>query len=232
MGFEFSRLPHYLIQYAVLVFSLTVHECAHAWTAYKLGDPTAKLKGRITLNPLVHLDPIGSVIFPILAIFMGIPVIGWANPVPVNPMNLRNPRRDHAIVAALGPGSNMMYALGFALLAHLFIAIGGGYSPLNDGVQRYNTVIQPILFILIYGVLINLILALFNMIPVPPLDGSWILEGLVPESAAQKLAAIRPYGFLILLVLFYTGIFSYFLMPFLGLFYSVIFRLPAFRWMF
>jgi Zn-dependent protease len=178
--------------FIVLIVSLSVHEAAHAWMADRLGDPTARHQGRLTLNPLSHIDWIGTVLFPLIAIYSGFPLIGWAKPVPVNWANLRSPRRDFAVVALAGPVSNLVLAaVGILLFAVLAGAAGG------DG--------RSVLFNFIY---LNVFLAVFNMLPVPPLDGGNVLAGLVPESAARIIDMLRPYGFFVLYALMFMGVIS------------------------
>jgi Zn-dependent protease len=191
-------IPAVLIAFLVLIFSLTVHESAHAWTASRFGDDTARRLGRVSLNPLVHIDLIGTVIFPLLAIVGGLPVIGWAKPTPVNVRNLRNPRRDNALVTAAGPASNVMIAVLAAVAFHL---IPAGGTPSAD-----VDVASPVLMIVGRLIDINLLLALFNMIPVLPLDGGNILLTLLPPNLAYRYAASRSYGMLILYALMLTGV--------------------------
>jgi Zn-dependent protease len=193
-------LPHVeiiLAQFLILVLSLSFHEAAHAFTADRLGDPTARLLGRLTLNPIKHIDWIGTVIFPLVAMFSGIPLIGWAKPVPVNMRHLRDPRRDFAIVAVAGPVSNLVLAVGGALLFKIVARPTG----LGGGLGAEGAVAD----LLILLVLINVLLAVFNMIPVPPLDGGNVLMGLVPERMAVAIGWLRPYGFLILYFLMLSG---------------------------
>ena len=179
---------------AVLILSLSFHEAAHAWTADKLGDPTARMLGRLTLNPLSHIDWIGTVLFPVLALYSGLPIIGWAKPVPVNMRNLRAPRRDFAIVALAGPVSNVILAISAAVLLKLM----PGETPVLPGSSPSA--------ILVMAVWMNVLLAVFNMIPVPPLDGGNVLAGVVPEELARGIDQLRPYGFLVLYALMLTGI--------------------------
>lgn len=197
-------IPSVLISFLVLIFSLTVHESAHAWTASHFGDDTARRLGRVSLNPLVHIDLIGTVIFPLLAIVGGLPVIGWAKPTPVNVRNLRHPRRDNALVTAAGPGSNLLMALLAALAFHL---IPGGDPDSQINVARPLTIIVGGL------VDINLLLALFNLIPVLPLDGGNIMLSVLPPKMAYRYATSRSYGMLILYALMLTGAIGYLLGP-------------------
>ncbi len=184
-----------LAQFAILVLSLSFHEAAHAWTADRLGDPTAKLLGRLTLNPLAHIDWIGTVLFPLVAMLSGIPLIGWAKPVPVDMRHLREPRRDFAIVAAAGPASNLLLAGIGALLYRVVAASQAAASGAAWTVDALQFI-----------VLINTLLAVFNMIPVPPLDGGNVLMGLVPVRMAHAIGWLRPYGFMILYVLMLSGL--------------------------
>ncbi len=177
---------------AVLIASLSVHEAAHAWTANQLGDPTARLLGRLSLNPVVHVDLIGTILFPLVAISTGVPLIGWAKPVPVDFRHLKAPRRDFAIIAAAGPISNILLALAGA---GVFAAFGGAEAAVGSLLMGS----------LRYFVLLNVLLAVFNMIPVPPLDGGNVLMGVLPHSAAATVDRLRPYGFLLLYLLMFSG---------------------------
>ena len=187
------------IGFAVLLISLTIHEAAHAWTADKLGDPTARMLGRVSLNPLVHIDWIGTVLLPIIAAASGLPLIGWAKPVPVNLNNLRNPRRDFMIVAAAGPISNMLQALAAALVLRAV------FDPAAEP--------SVLVSLLTNAVWINLLLAFFNLIPVPPLDGGNVVLGLMPPRMAMAYSGLRNYGFLILYALLLTGAASAIMLP-------------------
>jgi Zn-dependent protease len=191
------------IQFTLLVVSLSVHEAAHAWSAEKLGDPTARNLGRVTLNPAAHIDPIGTIVFPLLAMLYRLPLIGWANPVPVGVQYLgRNWRQKFMLIAAAGPASNLVMAIGAA--AVLWLVSGG--PPLESA----QGLIGQILFTFIQ---LNLLLAVFNMIPVPPLDGGNVLAGLVTGSMATALDRIRPYGIVILYALMFLGVFTRFVFP-------------------
>ena len=194
------------IAFVVLLFSLTVHEMAHAWTADRLGDSTARLLGRVSLNPIVHADLVGTVIFPRMAMISGVPLIGWAKPVPVNPRQLRNPRRDYIFVAAAGPASNLVMAIGAAMLLRLLPV-----SPVTLGEPNVSA---PVAALLSQALRLNVLLAVFNMIPIPPLDGGNVLSGLLPGRMAYRFNAIvRPYGFLILYALMLTRGFEYLVIP-------------------
>jgi Zn-dependent protease len=191
------NIAQIIISFIVLLFSLTVHEMAHAWTADRLGDPTARSLGRVSLNPLVHADPIGTILFPLIAAVSHIPLIGWAKPVPVNVRNLRHQRRDYVLVAAAGPASNLVLAVAAALVMRLVTV-----TPVT--LDQPN-VSAPVASFLAQMKVINVLLAVFNMMPIPPLDGGNVLLGLLPLSLARPVAAIRPYGFILLYVLMFTG---------------------------
>jgi Zn-dependent protease len=195
---DFQQL---LIAFIILISSLTFHEAAHAWTANRLGDPTARLLGRLTLNPAVHVDVIGTIVFPLIAIVTGFPLIGWAKPVPVDMRNLRHPRRDFAVVAAAGPVSNLLLA---AIGAAVFTAWGADAASetralIAEGLLRF--------------VLLNVLLAVFNLLPVPPLDGGNIVAGLVPETVAVAIDKLRPWGFLLLYALMLSGVLAAIIFP-------------------
>ncbi len=189
-----------LIALFVLLLSLVVHESAHAYAALRLGDDTALRMGRLTLNPMAHLDPVGSILFPVMGLLLGGFVIGWAKPVPVNTMRLNNPLRDHAIVAAAGPASNLLLALVSAIMLGIVAAIAHGTGATGTG---NGLMFLSLLFSL--GIKLNVLLALFNLIPVPPLDGSWILLTFLRGEAMRFYIRLRPYGFMIILLLLFTG---------------------------
>jgi Zn-dependent protease len=197
------------IAFSVLLFSLTIHEMAHAWTADRLGDPTARELGRVSLNPVVHADLIGTVFFPLVALTTGAPIIGWAKPVPVNTRRLTHPRRDYMLVAAAGPVSNLLLAVGSsALLAALHAT--DAVSPQTLGEANVSA---PVAAILSQAMRLNVLLAVFNMMPIPPLDGGNVLAGLLPYRLAVTFNQIRPYGFVVLYVLILTGGFEYLVVP-------------------
>jgi len=192
-----------LTTYVVLLFSLSVHESAHGWTAWKMGDDTAVSQGRVSLNPLVHIDPIGTVLIPILQIFYGGMLLGWAKPTPVGAHNFKRLARGHILVAGAGPFSNLLLALLFTLALGFAVHLTGEHR-------------GPLIALLGTGVQMNIALALFNLVPLPPLDGSWIASwGLPREVAAQYDRFMEPYGQWILLLLFVTGILGTILAPLL-----------------
>ncbi len=197
----------------VVLFAITIHEASHGWAANKLGDPTAAALGRVTLNPIAHIDPIGTVLVPAFLVIMGAPAFGWAKPVPVNPYNLKNPRRDNLWISFAGPASNLMVA--FAALSLILVL-----KALAPTVLR----LEGLLLILYLTALINAFLAVFNLIPIPPLDGSGILSGLLSSQAAEKYDRIRPYGFFILLIMIYAGALNIVISPIQRLIYSIVFN--------
>lgn len=182
------------------LLAITIHEYAHGYMAYRLGDPTAKLAGRLTFNPISHLDPFGT-----LAIVLA--GIGWAKPVPVDPRYLKSPRRDMLWISLGGPAANMIGAVALALLFHLMIFSFGG------AVIRMSPILFPFALILIRAVEINIMLAIFNLVPIPPLDGAGILAGLLPRYLAYQFEKLQPYGFILLLILLLSGALGYLIWP-------------------
>ncbi len=194
------------ISFLVLVFSLTVHEAAHAWSADRLGDATARMLGRVSLNPAVHVDPIGTVLFPLIALLTNLPVIGWAKPVPVNILNLRgNWREKYMVIAAAGPASNIVLAVIASLVLRAIAPASA--DALEEGL------VSPLATVLESAIYINVLLAVFNMVPVPPLDGGNVLAGLLRGPVGQAFERIRPYGFMILYGLMLTGVLSALITP-------------------
>jgi Zn-dependent protease len=200
----------------VILFAITIHEAAHGWAANRLGDPTAQMLGRVTLNPIPHIDPIGTVLLPIMLVIMGGPPFGWAKPVPVNPLNLRDPKKDNLLISAAGPLANFGVALA-AIISYKILSLalsGVTYSThYGGGTPPSIQALQAIFFILYATILLNIFLAVFNLIPIPPLDGSGILLGLISDKAAQKVEALRPYGFLIVIGLLYLGVLQFVFRP-------------------
>jgi Zn-dependent protease len=189
------------------LLAITCHEVSHGYIAWRFGDPTARMLGRLTLNPLKHLDIIGT----LMIFFIG---IGWAKPVPVVFENLRNPKRDMIWVAVAGPVTNLLLATLSALFLRVVVAFGNPATSSSPAAM----VLEPVVLMLAFSVYINLLLAIFNMIPVPPLDGGRVLVGLLPYRQAAAWSRIEPYGMVIIIVLvFFTNIFSYLISPLLNL---------------
>lgn len=189
---ELTPIQIIVVSIIPMILAITVHETAHGWVAKKFGDNTASMQGRLTLNPIKHIDLIGTVVIPFLTYFTGF-IFGWAKPVPVDARNFKNPRRDMAIVALAGPVSNLLMAIGWALLIYLVGA--------NDGIVSLALAKAAET-----GIYINLSLAILNLLPIPPLDGSRILTGILPPRLAWQYNQLERYGFIILLVLLYTKI--------------------------
>ncbi|MEO5954093.1 MAG: site-2 protease family protein [Nitrospiraceae bacterium] len=190
-----------------LLFAMVLHEYAHGWVAYRCGDSTAKLQGRLTMNPLAHIDPFGTIILPLICLAIpGSFFLGWAKPVPVDPRCMHQPRRDMALVAAAGPAMNLVLAIGSALLFAILLSIEptvGAYWSKSGETGSPDTwlgkLLLPIAVMAVYSVLINVLLMLFNLLPLPPLDGGRILTSLLPPTAAMALMRVEPYGMFILM---------------------------------
>lgn len=193
-------LSQVVITFLVLLCSLTVHEAAHAWSADRLGDPTARLLGRLSFNPLVHADLVGTVLLPLMAIASGLPIIGWAKPVPVNVSRLRHGRRDFVLVSAAGPASNFLIAL---------VAAAGIKALRTLATPDALSAMMPLARMLPGALFVNLLLAFFNMIPVPPLDGGNVVSGLLSNNGARLFDRLRPYGFLLIYAVVLTPVFDY-----------------------
>ncbi len=215
------RLPEIVVQILAFAFAISVHESAHGWAAEKLGDPTARWLGRITLNPIKHIDPFGTVIFPLMLAVIGAPIIGWAKPVPFVSRNLRNQRRDPALVGLAGPASNVIFAIASVIALLVLKAAMPGFRELlvavvSAGALGASGIAAPLVYLLFSLAMINLVLAVFNLIPIPPLDGSHVLAALLPPPAAYQFAQIGRYGMLLLFVLVWTGFLGTLLRPFIN----------------
>ncbi|MDO9422914.1 MAG: site-2 protease family protein [Methylobacter sp.] len=194
---ELTLLQRIVVWILPVIFAITVHEVAHGWVAKKYGDNTASMLGRLTLNPVKHIDLFGTLIIPGLLLLSGTGFIfGWAKPVPVDARNFKNPLRDMAIVALAGPVANLLMAVGWALIARLGVAIHA----------QSEAVSLPLIYTGIAGISINLVLAMINLLPIPPLDGSRILTGILPRYWAWQYNRLERFGFIILLLLLYTRV--------------------------
>jgi len=225
-----------------LLFAITLHEMAHGWIANKLGDPTAKLAGRLTLNPLAHIDPFGTVILPLMLMIpmlLGYPsmLFGYAKPVPVNYLNLRRPKEDMTWVAAAGPGMNLLLAVISGVVFRLLLIVDpalllhvsrfGGFAPRGD---LSSSILVPIAMMMIYSVSLNVLLMLFNLIPIPPLDGGRVLVGVLPNQQASFVSRIEPYGMLIIIALIFfdpqIGILRTLIWPLINIIGNLILGVP------
>jgi len=209
-----------VISLFAFLFAITIHEASHAWTASKFGDPTAAAMGRVSLNPLAHIDPFGTVLLPLILVVIGAPAFGWAKPVMVNPRNLRHPRRDNLWISISGPAANLAAAAGSLALIMLMKALNPGTSAFlrNFIIERQHFPkgfypLEGLALILFYAVLVNTYLAVFNLIPVPPLDGSGVLAGVLSDRAAAIYDRLRPYSFIIVVALISIGVLDIIIRP-------------------
>ena len=199
---ELNAIQKIAVLAVPLIFAIVLHEVAHGWVADKLGDHTARSMGRLTLNPISHIDLFGTIILPILCIMMKGPIFGYAKPVPINPYNFKNPRKGMALSSLAGPGINVAMALAFSFLLRVIMPAIEGFAPK----QAWEWFAVPVSLMFGYGVLINVVLAVLNMIPIPPLDGSRVVDWLLPDKQADAYYRLERYGLLIILALFGLGI--------------------------
>lgn len=210
------RYVHIFFELIAFVFAICIHESAHAWMASRCGDPTARMLGRITLNPIKHIDPVGTVLLPIIGAVTGAPVIGWAKPTPVDPRNFKNPVRDDILTSVAGPISNFLVVLGSLIVLGILANTSAVGKELVHGLasgQLFDVSgMTPLVLIFYYLMLVNVFLGIFNLIPVPPLDGSHVLRHFMPESVRNVYDRIGPIG-LILVVLFGGRLLSWLVLP-------------------
>lgn len=208
---ELSNIQLIVVSIIPVLFAITLHEVAHGWMALLLGDPTAKMLGRLTLNPLRHIDPFGTVLLPILFIMTLGFAIGYAKPVPITEENLRNPKRDMAWVALAGPASNLLMAIFWMVIGSLGIAMrNSGWE--GARFLEYSGAI---------GAFVNILLMVLNLLPIPPLDGSRVVSRFLPAPMAWRYNQLEPYGLLVVLALILTGVWASVFMPLVGAIYSI-----------
>lgn len=221
------------IWFVVFLLSLSFHESAHAWTSERFGDDTGRLQGRITLNPVAHIDPIGTILFPLIMMFTSIPLLGWAKPVETNPLRWRDKTKANISVSAAGPISNfILLTIAFVIMK---VLLGLGILDVNPEPDRrllpYSLIapvpgqpafMEPLAMFLTIMLVLNTALAIFNLIPIPPLDGSHVLESLLPPQMADAYAQIRPFGFLLLMALLYLGVLGFILNPIMRLIFLLL----------
>jgi len=201
---ELTTIQRLIVWAPPILLAITLHEVAHGWTALQFGDTTAQSQGRLSLNPLQHVDPVGTVLVPAMLFFLGGFIFGWAKPVPVNFGRLHNPKRDMALVALAGPGAN----LAMALVWGVFMTVGQTAS-----IAGLPWLGIPLVHMGTAGIIINVIIGVLNMLPIPPLDGSRVLAGLLPNRLALPYMRLEPFGLVILLLLLATGLLGFILRP-------------------
>ncbi|TDY02539.1 site-2 protease family protein [Thiohalophilus thiocyanatoxydans] len=212
---ELSTTQFIAIAIVPTLFGIVVHEVAHGWMANRLGDPTAAMLGRLTLNPIKHIDPVGTILVPLILIFTVGFAFGWAKPVPIDWRNLRHPRRDSAWVAAAGPGANFLMAIGWGMIGKLATLLPAGGE----------NIALPLVYMSMFGMFINILLMVFNLIPLPPTDGGRIATSLLPPPLGRALSRVEPFGIAILLVLLLTGVLWRVITPFISAILQLIQRL-------
>jgi len=203
---ELTLLQQLIVAIPPILLAVSFHELAHGWVALRLGDHTAQMLGRLSLNPLRHIDPVGTVIVPILLFMTAGVIFGWAKPVPIDWRNLHQPQRDMALVAAAGPVANLLMAIAWAILLRSAVGLDGGLPWLS----------APLIYMGLTGIIVNLLLAALNLIPLPPLDGSRVVSALLPRRWAQIYNRIEPYGLFVLLLLLLSGGLQTLLTPVIG----------------
>ncbi len=216
-----EKVLEIVIQVAALLFAVSVHESAHGWMALRCGDTTARDLGRITLNPLKHVDPFGSLLVPALLAFTGAPIFGWAKPVPVSLHGVRNPRRANLLVSAAGPLSNFAVAV---LAAVAFFVLQAVAPP---GAELKGTFFHPLLLVALFSVAVNVSLGIFNLVPIPPLDGFGVVESFAPARWMRGVMWVRRYGFILLVVAIFTGALSAVLRPPMRLVFQLLLGGPS-----
>ncbi len=212
---EFSLVQKIAIGVIPILFAITLHEFAHGWVARRLGDPTASSMGRLTVNPLAHIDPLGTILIPLLTMMFGGFIFGWAKPVPIDPRHFQDPRRGMAWVGLAGPAANLLMALFWTWVLSMSLNLEG-----------INLAVPAALMAQI-GIIINVILMVLNLLPIPPLDGSRVLAGIVPPDWARNIYRIEPYGLLIIMALLFTGVLGKILWPIVQSFYGFFFQLAG-----
>ena len=200
---DLTLLEKIIVWAVPVVFAITVHEVAHGWVAYQLGDATAKSSGRLTLNPLKHIDPVGTVVLPLILLYIGGFVFGWARPVPVTWQNLGHPRRDMALVAIAGPAANLIMMILWAILARIILIFN----------QFPTGLLELVIIMCSAGIIINIVLMVINLLPLLPLDGGRIMNSLLPPRMAVVYARLEPFGLIIIVLLLATGLLAKYLAP-------------------
>jgi Zn-dependent protease len=214
-----SNLPEIAFQMIAFLFAISVHESAHAWTASRCGDQTARMLGRVTLNPIKHIDPVGTILLPLVAAISHIPLLGWAKPTPVDPRNFRHPMRDDIMVSVAGPVSNFIVATGAVVILWIISFTSGTGHDLVQSVASGNGVLSgsfldPVVLLIYQMMIINVVLAVFNLIPVPPLDGSHVIRHFLSEPIRRMYDSVGIFG-LLALVYLGGGLLSALIRPFL-----------------